>query len=374
MGGVRRPGAPISVEKRGFLFPPTRSTMWVARRCGLRGVKPLLLSTLPGRVAWACLQRRRVPLLMIRARSWRIPPPVIGKTSAGERKAFGGAALTMVAPGEREALRDLVSSIRRYEGDAVKIVVVDGLTGEYPPEVARTFPGVDFVRPRVPGGSRYCPFRGLQVGLLHLLENYEVPAILKLDPDALVIGAGSFELAAKRFEADPGIGVLGTTAVQADGSRTDYRFNSWMAHPELRWSRRFRRLVRRAEATPPPYLAHAGACFYSPRALRAALSQGLLPYRQPAWSLQGDDMTIGLIVRAAGFRVASFGAPGEPIACGHSSLPLEPAEALAQGFKVVHSVRRSPSGLSEEAVREAFRAERTRRSTRRASLIEPRAI
>lgn len=315
----------------------------------------MILSTLPARLAWAMYLRRRVPARVLRARAAARAPtsPVI---VSGERRAFRGGLVVGVAPGERSGLDELIVSLRRYEGEDIKIVVADDLTGEYPDEVvARDYPDIDFVRPLIPSGSSYCAFRTLQPAFLHMIRTYEAPVVLKADPDSMVIGEGAFDQAAARFHDDPTLGILGTTEVNATGRTTDYRWAGWMAHPELRWSPRFRRLVRSARAAVGELdFAQAGAYFVSTAALHSALAQGLLPYRQPQWSLQVDDVIMDLIVQAAGYRVRSFGAPGDPIASDTNALPLEPAELLAGGFKLVHSVRSSPAGLTEQEVRRFF--------------------
>jgi hypothetical protein len=86
--------------------------------------------------------------------------------------------------------------------------------------------------------------------------------------------------------------------------------------------------------------------------------------------MQHDDVLIGLIVQAAGYRVGSFGAPGEPVASGFGWIPIEPEAAVAGGFKVVHSVRSSPSGRSEQEIRAFFRG---RREEPRSSAPAPEA-
>jgi hypothetical protein len=279
---------------------------------------------------------------------------------------FRGAVLVVAGPDEHEALAELIESIRHYEGADIKIVVADDATGQYPDElVRRCFAGVDFVRARVPGGNASCSFRTQQLGFLHLLDHYDVPVILKLDPDSLVIGSGAFELAGARFEADLRLGVLGTTDRNASGATTDYRFSVWMAHTEFRWSRRWRRLARRARARVTPLrFAQGGAYFVAHRALEAARKQGVLPFRQPGWSLLTEDLTTDMVIQAAGFRVGSFGAPGDPVASDTTTLPIEPHEALANGVKVVHSVRGTPSGASEVEIRRFFAAARARDDAR----------
>jgi hypothetical protein len=105
--------------------------------------------------------------------------------------------------------------------------------------------------------------------------------------------------------------------------------------------------------------AQGGAHFIANRAVEAAIQRGVVPYRQPQWSLQGADVLTGLIIQAAGFTVESFG-PDGPIFTDTDRLLLEPQELLERGAKVVHSVRSSPSGMDEATIRELFGAARAR--------------
>jgi hypothetical protein len=347
---------------RVTFYPRWRSTVSLARSCGITGSAGVLLSTLPGRLAWVAYLRRRVPgrALRVRLLSRREPLRTISGPHGRGRPEVRGAAVVVAGPCEQASLTELIESIRHHEGDDIKIVVADDATGEYPDALVRLrFPGVDFVRARIPGGNASCSFRTQQLAFLHLLEHYDTPVILKVDPDALMIGRDAFASARARFEKDPALGVLGTTHRDASGAETDYRFSTWMLHPELRWSRRLRSLLAAAQrGVGTVDFAQGGAYFISTAALRSARDRGLLPFAQPAWSLLTEDVITDLVIQAAGFRVGSFGAPGEPIASNTRALPLEPQQAAERGFKIVHSVRASPAGLSEQAVRAFFRERR----------------
>lgn len=319
----------------------------------------MILSTLPARLAWAAYLRRRVPARVLNARlAARNPGRRFSRVVVSNaRSSYRACLLVGVAPGERTGLVDLIDSLRRCEGDDIKVVVADDLTGEYPDRVVqREFPGIDFVRPAIPAGTGLCPFHTLQPALIHVVQRYRPSAVLKCDPDTVVIGSGAFDRAIERFRAEPMLGMLGRTVF--DAHPVDPRWVIWMAHPELRWNRSFRRLVR-AAATAVPRLdfAQGGAHFISSRAVASALERGLLPYRQPQWSLQGADVLTGLVIQAAGFTVETFG-PHSPIATDTDRLPLEPTDLLEQGAKVVHSVRASPSGMGEQAIRALFAAAR----------------
>ena len=66
-----------------------------------------------------------------------------------------------------------------------------------------------------------------------------------------------------------------------------------------------------------------------------------------------DDHILALVTVAAGFRLADFGGPDSPVAVRMYSLPAHPAELLATGKMVVHSVR-SWQDLTEPDIREFF--------------------
>lgn len=349
-----------SASSANFFSHPLRPSILVARENGLQGPSALLLSTLMGRLAWANYLRRRVPRRVVRARldEHRRRDRTSRLVVSNTRSDYRAGVLVGVAPGERPGLIELIASLRRYEGHDIKIVVADDLTGEYPDHlVARDFPGVDFVRPLVASGTGICPFHTLQPALIHLVRRYGVPAVLKADPDTLVIGSGAFDIAIERFRSDPQLAALGRTIFDPSHP-VDARWAMWMAHPEVRWSRRFRRVVRAAVASVPRLdFAQGGASFYSGPAVSTAVERGVLPYRQPQWSLQGNDVMLGLLLQAAGFSVKPFG-PDTPISTGTDRLLFEPQELVERGVKVVHSVRGSPSGLDEDSIRGLFRAAR----------------
>src|SRR5947209_10798105 len=106
----------------------------------MAGPAGLLLSTLPARLAWAAYARRRVPARVAKARiaehsrRHRTSRLVVDN----HRAAYRAGVLVGVAPGERDGLAELIESLHRYEGDDIKIVVADDLTGEYPDRLVRT--------------------------------------------------------------------------------------------------------------------------------------------------------------------------------------------------------------------------------------------
>jgi hypothetical protein len=66
-----------------------------------------------------------------------------------------------------------------------------------------------------------------------------------------------------------------------------------------------------------------------------------------------DDHLMSLLTVAAGFRIADFGGPEDPLALKWRGLPAHPAELLADGKLITHSVR-SWDDLSERQIRSIF--------------------
>ena len=100
--------------------------------------------------------------------------------------------------------------------------------------------------PRAPGG-----FGGLWVkiasGYQWLLERYHLDIILRLDADALIIGAGLEECAAREFAENPEVGLLGSYRIDPNGRAAGLVVGGPQAQHRDRHPR----------AAPPPALASA---------------------------------------------------------------------------------------------------------------------
>jgi len=75
------------------------------------------------------------------------------------------------------------------------------------------------------------------------------------------------------------------------------------------------------------------------------------------------DHTFTMLVRAIGLGIRSFDRSGEPFRIWHGELPDTPANLLAAGHAIIHSLKSYP-GRNEEALRAYFRAHRHRVSQR----------
>lgn len=66
---------------------------------------------------------------------------------------------------------------------------------------------------------------------------------------------------------------------------------------------------------------------------------------------------MSLLTIAAGFRIEDFGRPADPMALKWQGLPAHPADLLAAGKLITHSVR-SWRELEERQIRDIFAAAR----------------
>lgn len=325
-------------------------------------VRRVVKGTLAGKMLAAAARFRRKPGRVAAAlRAERADPaPPTPTPAAGGRRRFTIVYVLPAGPGSWPALRDTVESILHYDGEDAKVVVADDDSVDCRAAVVRAaFPEVDVVRTRWPTGGppRQSPFQA-QV-YAELMRRYDFDVLCKIDTDALMTGAGLGARAAAEFAARPGVGALGSLGVRADGVPADYTYDDWVLAHSRRWSRAVARLqdAARANGYEGPCV-HGGVYLISRAALDVAAARGLLRASPPWWTSIGEDLWFSLVVAAAGFRLASWGAPGEPLVSASHHLPLHKEDVLREGKLAVHSVRRGKDGEDEATLRRFFREAR----------------
>ncbi|HLH83380.1 MAG TPA: hypothetical protein VKV38_08950 [Trebonia sp.] len=275
-----------------------------------------------------------------------------------------------VGPKDSEAAVDTLASALYYLDKSRIIVVIDDTVGcpGFGQQVREMSPDTVVLPspPRAPGG-----LGGLWVkiaaGYQWLLERYEPDIILRLDTDALIIGSGIEECAAREFGENPAVGLLGSYRIAPDGNPRDW---SWPArriqietgfrglrHP-ARWQRlrELRALARQHGYTDGEHTL-GGSYIHSFPAADEIYARGW--FKQPclATSRLGEDHIMGLVTVAAGYRIADFGRPEDPMALKWRGLPAHPEDLLAGKKLVTHSVR-SWGSMTEDEIRGIFRAAR----------------
>jgi hypothetical protein len=280
------------------------------------------------------------------------------------------AVVLPVGPQDAEAAFDTLASALYYLDESKVIVAVDD-TGEHtefgkraedlsPDIVALPAP------PRAPGGDGGLWVK-IAAGYQWVLERYEPDIILRLDADALIIGAGIEDRAAEKFSADQTAGLLGACRVSPDGTQRDWSWAARRVRIEagargLRYPARRTRLRRLlALARKHDYVAgeHAlgGSYIHSLRAADDIYARGWFGETSLATSRLGEDHIMGLVTVASGFHIADFGGPDDPMSLEWKHLPAHPDDLLARKKLVTHSVR-AWDGLTEPEIRGIFRAAR----------------
>jgi hypothetical protein len=265
---------------------------------------------------------------------------------------------------------DTLDSVLCYAGASRIVVVVDDTGGadDFAKHAEAMSEDVVVIPapPRAAGG-----YGGLWVkiaaGYRWMLERYAPQVILKLDTDALLIGAGLADHAADLFAADPEVGLIGPYRIAADGSVRDWSWGARMLriesgplglrHPAMRAT--YRRLLKLARPSGYTDGEHALGGGYIHR---LSLADDI--HRRGWWDIPalapsrlGEDMIMGLLAVAAGYRIGDFGRPEDPMAARWRGLPAHPQELLAAGKALTHSVR-FWNELQEPEIRRIFREAR----------------
>ena len=288
--------------------------------------------------------------------------------AAEPRRPVRIAVIIPAGPGDD--LLDTVASVVRYTGPSRVILVVDDTSGRTNTGCRVRSISPDIAVIPAPSGAQG-GYGGLWVklaaGYRWVLDTFAPQMILRLDADALVLGAGLEAAVEQAFSRDPGVGLLGSYLLGPDGGTRDFTPAARALRGEaglpgylhLRRRSSFRSylaLARKAGYTDGEH-ALGGAYIHSFAAANSLYRRGWLNQPWLATSKVGEDNIMALLTRAAGYRIADFGGPADPLALQWRGLPAHPADLLAQGKLVTHSVR-SWNGLTEREIRAIFAAAR----------------
>ena len=277
----------------------------------------------------------------------------------------------IIPAGPRDDIVDTLDSVVRYTDPASRvIVVVDDTKGAHGDRdhIASLSPDIAVIdpvpaRPGTDGGL----WVKVAAAYRWLLERYQPALIMRLDADALFLGRGIEAAAEAAFGQDPQVGLLGSYRVGPTGAPRDFapvarELRAEIGLPGLRdprlrtGLRRFTRLARQHGYEDGE---HVLGCAYL-HSLPAASKINQNGWFDQPWledSRLCDDQIMSLLTVAAGYRIADFGGPSGPLALKWQGLPAHPADLLANGKLVTHSVR-SWGDLSEKEIRGIFASAR----------------
>jgi hypothetical protein len=285
-----------------------------------------------------------------------------------ERKRI--AAVVPVGPKDAEDAFDTLASMLYYLDSPRIIVVVDdtGPRTDFARQARELSPDIVVLpAPEHSVGGFGGLWSKIAAGYAWLLERYEPDVVLRLDVDALVIGPGIEVQAAREFSEDPNVGLLGSYRIGPDGGLRDW---SWPArrldievgfrgipYPSRR--KHLRELIALARRHGYVNGEHAlgGSYIHSLKAADDIHAKGWFNQPYLATSKLGEDHIMALITVAAGYRIADFGRPADPMALKWRGLPSHPDELIANEKLITHSVR-SWDSLKESEIRGIFKAAR----------------
>jgi len=300
----------------------------------------------------------------------RRPRGIVPGKPAGPPPPAGSARPVRIAviipAGPRDDILDTLASVVQYTDPSRVILVIDD-TGTLHARSAqiRELSGDIVVIPppaTVPGvlGGLWVK---VAAGYAWVLERFRPGIILRMDADALMLGPGIEAAAETAFASQPGAGMLGSCRLDPAGNPRDFSPTArilraeeglrGLTHPRCRsLVRRYARLARQRGYTPGEH-ALGAAYVHSYQAAHRLHRRGWLDEPRLAPSRLADDHLMSLLTVAAGFRIADFGGPGDPLALKWRGLPAHPSELLAGGKLITHSVR-SWDGLGERQIRSIF--------------------
>ena len=185
------------------------------------------------------------------------------------------------------------------------------------------------------------------LGMRTALDTSRATLLLQLDTDALVVGPAPHLDAVAHLRKHPDVGLLGSYRITCTGAERDFRPAAKALARDLHDRRhpllalRMRRMLTQARRHGYEPGEHAlGAAYFMPRTcLEDLRDKGLLNGARLRRSSMGDDQLLGLVVRAAGWRIDDFSGDGQPLAVVWKGLPWPVDEITRRAKKIVHSTK-----------------------------------
>lgn len=203
-----------------------------------------------------------------------------------------------------------------------------------------------------------------------LRRRYVFDVLLRMDTDALMIGNAPDQDVLRFQHAHPEIGMIGAFHRRGDGTdkTAALAYKGRQLAREMRLRRAIhkfgvvttlRRLVKHAEAHGYTRgdMCTGGAFFLFPAAISAMHEQGLLNLEVLGRSTLMDDLLMGLLCYAAGFKLADMPETDDVMAINWRGLPMPVDDLVSRNKKIVHSVK-TDDPITEASIRAYFRRRR----------------
>lgn len=271
--------------------------------------------------------------------------------------------------GEYEMLLDTLESIEYYVKELHHIIAIDdcsqGMLGE---KIKTAKPDITVLRNERKHGGRSGLYVTMAKAYKYALSNFTFKVFMKMDTDALMVGAGLISQAREYFEAHPNVGILGSYRIRSDGKKRHWgkwRIAFFYESSPIRFlvgkSVLWRPIIR--EAFKHGYNMGenvlGGAYFIRYECIQAMYEKGYLDYRYEDILKQskiGDEIIYSLLCKACGYDLQDFGTPEHSMAIALDCLPLKKEEIVTLGKTAIHSLKKGKDGESQAELRQFFRS------------------
>lgn len=277
-------------------------------------------------------------------------------------------SVTIGPPGSRNNFDDMADTVRsvvHYAGPNRKIIILDHSHPlNFGQRLKDKFPEVDVVRPPRNFGLYGGLYKAESYMLQHAYERYQFDILIRMDSDALLIGAGLADDALAKLQAHPNAGILGAYLDAGEGIA--WAREQILAQTSVtgfvRDSRRcalLRQLVYKAERHAWQLGQHVlgGALIFTYPYVERVNKAGLLHREELRRAKLQNDHLFSLLAKACGLDLVNFNAPHGPLAVVWRGMPAAPADLVDQGTKLIHSTR-FWQNMDEAQIRTFFRARR----------------
>jgi hypothetical protein len=267
-----------------------------------------------------------------------------------------------------ESVSDTIDSVRTFLSPSQKIILVDNSSHGLGKRVRERYPDIDVVQGKHNGKFARL-YLNIASGSAHAYERYRFEVLLRMDADALIIGARPDEDAVAYFEARSEVGQIGVYKFDYQGRRHSWRpinlsilgqaINpmSWFSPKSPGWNLRRMLLGALKQGYQLGEHIYGGGFFLSYLAVERLYRAGILTNDALADVRLQEDHITSLAVMSVGLKLADFASGNYPMAQAWRGLPDAPEILLQRGKKVIHSVRYYQD-LDEHAIRSFFRQQR----------------
>ncbi len=263
---------------------------------------------------------------------------------------------------------DTLRSYVFYTRSSFKIIIADDSHQGLGTAIQSDFPEADVIRSAKPMGGWAGLYIMLSEAYQHALHNYKFTALLKIDTDALVIGAEPEKDAIALFREHPFTGIAGQYPFDYHGMPWDLGWpkdrilngvTTWKFIKRPIANIALRKQYKKALAN--GYRAgesvFGGAYFIGYSLVAKLYEHDLLPNHKFIKLNLGEDHIFALLSLAMGFQLGDLASGNLPFGCAWKGLAAHPEELIQKDKKIIHSTRYWQN-MNEDEIRSWFGARR----------------